>query len=171
MKRVFFKLIEWIRCLFNSNPKSETILNEDLQKKESENIVSENPYVSKDYSKLTEEPTIDENLLELQNEKSVHKLYSRKDRALTLHSGEIFLLTEKQAIFYKIIKELQQVGEASSRNILWRYLNQKHRNISDGELETLAKTQKLSAHNKTLKGMFKSGLLIRISKNEYRVKI
>jgi glycosyltransferase involved in cell wall biosynthesis len=36
MKRVFFKLIEWIRCLFNSNPKSETILNEDLPKKESE---------------------------------------------------------------------------------------------------------------------------------------
>lgn len=185
MKRVFFKLSEWIRSFFSkkSVEKAESSIDNSMDVEvniaptasASASFInptySENPWNKKSIDELVSEPEINKNALDLNVEEPKMKFNTLKNQTLTINSGETFELTEKQLIFYRIINTLQEIGEASSQNILWAYLKHKHSNLSHEEVNEIFKSQKFSSHNKTLKGMFKSGLLERVSRNEYRVRV
>jgi transglutaminase/protease-like cytokinesis protein 3 len=195
MKKMFLTLGAWISSFF-SKKRSESVystslinetgkteqeletnysLNEQMDVEATISIApstkSENFWITKTDEELIAEPEISKDLLELQDQK-VESIYTiSKDRALIISSGERFELTEKQLVFYNIIRELQEKGQASSSNILKAYLNRRFNNLPTLEIENMTRKQNLSSHGKTLKGMFKSGLLERISRNDYRVKI
>lgn len=159
MKKVFLKVGLWIRSLFIRKSNCLTSEVSDCKKRNSE---------------CSEELAVKENLFDLQTSTTEIKYHSFKNKTLTISTGETFELTEKQVVFYNIIKRLQELnGFASSNAILSYFLKEKYKNLSSEEFHNVVSKshQKLSAHGKTLKGMFKSGLLERVSRNEYRVKI
>ena len=157
MKKLFFKLGSWVRSFFISKSEKPIWLEEVLTKKQEEN----------------EETTVNENLLDLQQIKQEVKFETKKNKKLTISTGETFELTEKQLLFYNIIKDIQEKATPLGDLILHNYLIEKYKYMSNIELRQLIQTTKpkLSAHNKTFKGMFKSGLLYRVSRNVYGVKI
>jgi hypothetical protein len=161
MKKVFLKLGFWIRCFFIK--KSEKQI--ETEKISNDSKVNDNQNDLKEENKLISKIEVEKNGL---------KFFTTKDKLLCISTGEIFKLTEKQLLFYNIIKKLQELyGFASSKSILTSFLSIKYKNLSDEEyFNILVKSnQKLSIHNKTLKGMFKVGLLEKVSRNQYRVKI
>lgn len=167
MKKIFFKLGLWATSfLFNRKSKKEaqleSVLDENKIQEDFENEVNDSAF--KNENENTEKEVLKNEMI----------FYTKKSKSLFISTGEEFQLTEKQLIFYNIIKGLQGVyGFASSHDILRSFLNEKYGVLSNDEFkDIIAKTnQKLSSHGKTMKGMFKSGLLERISKNKYRVKI
>jgi hypothetical protein len=108
---------------------------------------------------------------------TIHPVVNRKERFSSSHekivklesTDTIFYLTEKQFMFYSVIKELtQEYGKARAKDICIRYVISLNNNIP--EMEEADWMYKLSAHNKTMKFLLKSGLVIKLSKGYKAIK-
>jgi hypothetical protein len=78
-------------------------------------------------------------------------------------------LTEKQIIFYNIILELtEEFGKAKAKDICIRYVDKLNYNLA--YVETPEWMFRLSAHNKTMKYLLKSGIVIKLNKGYKAIK-
>lgn len=78
-------------------------------------------------------------------------------------------LTEKQIIFYNIILELtEEFGKAKAKDICVRYVAKLNYNLA--YVETPEWMFRLSAHNKTMKYLLKSGIVIKLNKGYKAIK-
>lgn len=89
--------------------------------------------------------------------------------------NEVYQLTEKQFVFYTIIKRLQSENEnkyAHGKQIMLEFHKMKHPEMSLTEIKNNIPAKKLHFTNygSTTKFLFKSGLLLKVKKNHYQVK-
>jgi hypothetical protein len=106
---------------------------------------------------------------------TIHPTTPRKERFSSSHEypvvveNNIFSLTEKQFMFYTVIKELtEEFGKAKAKDICIRYIGEL--NFHSENLDTPEWMFKLSAHNKTMKFLLKSGLVIKLNKGYKTIK-
>ena len=170
MKKLFVSLGAWISSFFTKKTyvKPEVEYESTDEIKESIPEIWENPYVSKTEEELIEEPSITEKPLQL----NPTEFSTQKNVVLALSSGKTLDVTEKQMLFYNIIKEFQQKkGSATGHEIVDKFIRTKYFYLSNAELVKKIAQDKLSHHGKTTKGLFKLGILTRIDKNQYKVEI
>lgn len=200
MKKLFISLGAWIRSFFVKKSKPieiESVLTQrnteavcnPYVKKEQEELLSE-PQPEENLLDLQESEKVESKVqsrwkpehiktlkqVDLQgtnkHEQPSMSFDVSKNKILALSTGETFEVTEKQMLFYDIIKYAQEKQESVSGNlILEEFFRKKFSNLSIPELNKILSKQTLSSHGKTTKGMFKSGLLIKVARNKYRVKI
>lgn len=170
MKKLFISLGAWISSFFTKKTyvKPEVEYESTDEIKESIPEIWENPYVSKTEEELIEEPSITEKPLQL----NPTEFSTQKNVVLALSSGKTFDVTEKQLLFYNIIKEFQkEKGSVKGHEIVDKFIRIKYPHLSESELVKKVAQNKLSHHGKTTKGLFKLGILTRIDKNQYKVEI
>jgi len=197
MKKMFNTIATWIKFAFVKKPKStfENSLakdkkqiikefNEDRLKREEFAKGITSAYASCQHSivhkDICEYPFQNNPKNQFPSEimsGSIHPSANRKERFSSSHekivqlesTDTIFCLTEKQFIFYSVIKELtQELGKAKAKDICIRYVGELNKNIPDMEISEWM--FKLSAHNKTMKFLLKSGLVIKLSKGYKAIK-
>lgn len=170
MKKLIISLGAWISSFFTKKTyvKPEVEYESTDEIKESIPEIWRNTYVSKNEEELIEEPSISEKPLQL----NPTEFSTQKNVVLALSSGKTFDVTEKQMLFYNIIKGFQQEkGSATGHEIVDRFIRTKYFYLSNAELVKKISQDKLSHHGKTTKGLFKLGILTRIDKNQYKVEI
>lgn len=136
--------------------------------------------IEKDYGvndgTLDKQATTDEAYKSLHSE-TIHPNTTRKERfghysqnrSVIVINNISWYLTEKQIIFYNIILELtEEFGRAKAKDICIRYVG--HINKNSEGMETPEWMYKLSAHNKTMKFLLKSGVVIKLSKGYKAIK-
>jgi len=90
--------------------------------------------------------------------------------------GDIYELTEKQFVFYNIIKNLQSESSlktVNGRQVMLHFYKTKYPDLSLSEIKSKIPPQKLhfTNYNNTTKYLYKSNILMKIKKNEYRVRV
>jgi hypothetical protein len=187
MKKAIYSIATWIKSLIakkseikkelpaktidNSDEAKKQIIkefNEDRMKREGFSKVLSYSYKKTDSKNLFPNEVISE---------TIHPIANRKERFSISHKkvvkiesiDTLFYLTEKQFMFYSVIKELtQEFGKAKAKDICIRYVGELNKNIPDMEIAEWM--YKLSAHNKTMKFLLKSGLVIKLSKGYKAIK-
>lgn len=108
---------------------------------------------------------------------TIHPTSTRKERfAPYSHNRTIVVindlsisLTEKQILFYNIILELtEEFGKAKAKDICIRYVEKLNYNLA--YVQAPEWMYKLSAHNKTMKYLLKSGIVIKLNKGYKAIK-
>jgi hypothetical protein len=100
------------------------------------------------------------------------KVYDTKHKFNLNILGSEYPLTEKQLIFYNIVKEFQNDKDGiSGFKISYEFIKKKH-GYGDSELAKLPKWKfKISSHHKTMKYLLSSGIVYRISNGKFKAKV
>jgi hypothetical protein len=161
MKTQKMKLWQWIRSFFVK----KAIEKISIKSKSESTDYFEEP----DWSKLRVHKDFTINEMPEKNFNN-HKTFSINI------NNKIYKLTEKQFAFYEIIKKLQfnsTSGVVSGRQIMYEFYKVKYPELSLNEIKIKIPANKFHFTNygSTTKYLYKSGLLIKLKKNEYKVKI
>jgi hypothetical protein len=154
----------------------------EIQDSSNQSIVKDDKDVAKAIAKKIEEGYFNATGSEVVKDstllsETIHATTTRKERfaPYSHNRTEVIIndisisLTEKQIIFYNIILELtEEFGKAKAKDICIRYVEKLNYNLA--YVETPEWMFRLSAHNKTMKYLLKSGIVIKLNKGYKAIK-
>jgi hypothetical protein len=153
---------QWFRSLFIKNKLQQDAPKVEITEEEIVNDPFKTEASKKDYT-INEMPLI-----------NTKKEFTNSKSFLVRIEDKTHDLTEKQFVFYSIIKDLQQVFDqgVNGKIIMLNFYSTIYPDLTHSEIEKKIPKSKLHFTNYggTTKYLYKSGLLIRVKKNQYKVK-
>lgn len=153
---------QWFKSLFMKKKVQQDAPKVEITEEEIVNDPFKKEVIQRDYT-INEMPLI--------NEK---KEFTNSKSFLVKIEGKTHELTEKQYVFYSIIKDLQNlfIGGVNGKIIMLNFYKTIYPDLTHSEIERKIPKSKLQFTNygSTTKYLYKSGLLIRVKKNQYKVK-
>ena len=155
---------QWIKSLFFKKKAEKPVTVETKIEP-----ILDDPFETVDWDKLE---TNVSNETSTSTDESNERMFDGKIKRNVVIDGVEYQLTEKQMIFYNAIVKYQEQYPTGvlGWKIAYEFIKAKH-NLSEQELKQLPKWKfTLSAHNKTMKYLISSGLVVKNNKF-YKAKV
>ena len=178
MKRLLVNFAHWIKSLFAAKKKPTPVTQEketDVLTDELEGKVIYDPMYSK--VKISQEQLLQPAFVEIREEQfsapavleipDVRKFSKGKKKFLI--KGKIYMLTEKQKLYYDIIHlGTQDRGKISNQKLLRTFYVIKHPNMLESEMDILTQKAPGGSHITALAKLLSCKLIVKVDHRNYK---